>query len=753
MYFAQAFTDAGCTSARTSLTITVGTCLADLAVVKQIQTPGPYNVGQKVTYAITVSNNGSAPATGVQVSELLPASLTYVSSTPIGQYSPATGVWTVGSLNVGSDRNLLIEATIIATGSIKNTAIVSGSNNDPKKSQNDSSSVTIPVNPCPIVRAPLIVCAITEICKGGTTTLSANGCSDGQVLWSNGAKGKTIFVTPSMTTTYTASCDVDRCVSGVSNAITVTVLDPKMPTITASSDNVCPGTSLTLTATGCEGGTIEWSDKAQIGASIVVAPNSKTTYTAQCRMGSCLSEPAVKTITIATDIPAPTIVCSSTVVCPGETLTLTVENCVGTPVWNTTTATTSSIMVTPTVGNNTYSVYCKNGACVSKSSPVYTISVVAPVVPKVTAQSDSVCAGGAVVLTAADCNGTVMWNVEGKTGASITVYPTANISYYAQCKFRTCLSEPSKPVNIVVVTPSAPIVRVSKTLICSGDLVSLTATGCNGTVVWHGTDKVGASISIYPTETQVYYATCKQGMCESEASNKVRVTVNTTPGQAPTVIASTKAICNGGIVSLTATGCEGGMVQWSDGQNGPVVSVTATPANREFYALCKPGSATTCGTTKSNMITIDVTTAPTPTVICSTTSVCPGEELVLTVQNCQGIPYWSSTTSHTASIMVSPSVTTTYSVYCQDGACRSATSIDYTITVIPVAAPTVTASATAVEPGGTVTLSASGCVGEVIWSANDINGNNKGESISVRPEGTQTYYAQCKFRTCLSEPS
>ena len=142
----------------------------------------------------------------------------------------------------------------------------------------------------------------------------------------------------------------------------------------------------------------------------------------------------MKTINITTDIPAPTIVCSTTVVSPGETITLTVENCVGTPVWNSTTATTGSIMVTPTVGNNTYSVYCKNGACVSKSSDVYTINIVAPVIPRVTASADTICAGGAVVLTAADCNGTVVWNVEGKTGPSITVYPTANISYYAQCQ-------------------------------------------------------------------------------------------------------------------------------------------------------------------------------------------------------------------------------------------------------------------------------------------------------------------------------
>ncbi len=236
-------------------------------------------------------------------------------------------------------------------------------------------------------------------------------------------------------------------------------------------------------------------------------------------------------------------------------------------------------------------------------------------------------------------------------------------------------------------------------------------------------------------------------------SNKVRVTVNTSPAPAPTVLASTTAICNGGLVSLTATGCEGGTIQWSDGQTGPVVSVTATPSNREFYALCKPASGTACGSGKSNVVTLNITSIPAPTIICSTSIVCTGEALVLTVENCQGIPYWSGTDSHATSLTVTPSATTIYTVYCQDGVCRSATSPEYTINVAPAAIPTITVSATAVAPGGTVTLSASGCKGDVIWSANDINGNNKGASIVVRPEGTQTYYAQCKFRTCLSDPS
>ncbi|AKD56798.1 T9SS C-terminal target domain-containing protein [Spirosoma radiotolerans] len=752
VYYAESFTDAGCVSTRTSLTISVGTCLADLAVVKTVVTPGPYSIGQKITYAITATNNGPITATSVNISDVLPTSLTYVSSTPAGQYNPATGIWTIGTMTNGSNRNLLIEATVVKAGSIKNTAIIYSPDNDPKYPQNDTSSVTIDVNTC-VVQPPTILCAISEICKGGTTTLSATGCADGIVKWSDGKTGLTIFSTPAMTTTYTAVCVVGNCVSAASNPITVVVLDPKTPTITASADNVCPGTSVTLTASGCEGGVIEWSDKAQTGTSIVVTPYGKTTYTAQCRQGSCLSSPATKTINIATDIPTPTIVCSTSVVCPGETLTLTVENCVGTPVWNSTTATTSSIVVTPTIGNNTYSVYCKNGACVSKSSAIYTINIVAPVIPTVTASADTICAKGAVTLTAADCNGTVVWNVNGQTGPSITVYPMANISYFAQCKYRTCLSAQSNTVNITVVTPATPIISASSTTLCSGNKLTLTAKGCAGTVQWHGVDKIGASIDIYPTSTVEYYATCKQGTCESEASNKVRVSVSSSTSPAPVVTASTLAVCNGGLVSLTATGCTGGTVKWSDGQTGSVVSVTATPTNHEFYALCQVG--TQCGTGKSNVINVNVTPTPTPSIVrclCSADTICPGEHVKLSVKDCQGTPYWS-TGETTTSIIVSPTVTTGYTVYCQDGVCKSASTQPYTITVIPVAAPTITASATVVEPGSTVTLSASGCAGTVIWSANDINGNNKGTSIVVRPEGTQTYYAQCQFRECLSDPS
>ncbi|WP_332368954.1 hypothetical protein [Spirosoma telluris] len=611
-------------------------------------------------------------------------------------------------------------------------------------------TVTIGVANCGCsVEPPVVVCAITEVCKGGSTTLSTRGCASGTVIWSNGQTGATIFATPSVTTTYTASCVMGGCTSGASNAITVTILEPRMPTITASANTICPGTSVTLTASGCEGGVIEWSEKAQRGSSIVVVPYGKTTYTAQCRLGSCLSNPAGITIDVNTDLPTPTVTCSTTIVCPGETVTLTAENCVGTPIWNSTTATTSSIVVTPTAASNSYWVYCKKDACTSKSSNVYTIAVVSPVIPTITASADTICTGGQVVLTATNCNGEVMWST-GQTGTSITVSPTANISYYAQCKFRSCLSVPSSAVAVAVVNPQTPIVKVSKTLICSGEPVSLTASGCQGTVQWYGVAKVGAIVEVYPTSTTEYYATCKQGNCESSASNTVRVTVNTSPATAPTVVASTTTVCGSGVVSLTATGCNG-TVKWSDGQAGSVITVTATPTNREFYALCIPASGTACGSAKSNVITISVPSTPTPTIVASQTSVCAGENVTLTASGCAGgIVQWYGVNQTGTSIQVSPAATTEYYATCKVSSCESAPSNKVTVVVnSPATAPVVTASSLTVCSGSVVSLTATGCAnGTVRWSD-----GQTGSVITVTATATNhDFYALCRVGSQCSSP-
>ena len=69
------------------------TFAADLAVTKTVDNPTP-NVGDTITFTVTLTNSGPDAATGVRVTDLLPAGLTFVSATPSqGTYDRDTGVW------------------------------------------------------------------------------------------------------------------------------------------------------------------------------------------------------------------------------------------------------------------------------------------------------------------------------------------------------------------------------------------------------------------------------------------------------------------------------------------------------------------------------------------------------------------------------------------------------------------------------------------------------------------------------------
>ncbi len=743
-YYLFEKTKEGCYSSPATVTVTiVDACLTDLAITKQVITPGPFHTGQQVTYSITVKNEGAIPAKSVTVSETLPAGLTYVSTTPSGEYSAATGIWTIGQLNAGASRTLLIETTLTGSGMVKNVAVVRSPDNDPGKTQNDTSQAAISTEACSLL-PPRVYCAITEICKGEFTTLTARDC-DGTIVWSDGQTGGIVNVRPLITTTYNASCVTTTCSSGKSKEITITVLDLKQPTILASSPTICPGGSVTLTVTGCETGKPVWSEGQQGVTSIVVQPTSKTTYTVQCRVNSCLSVPAEKTIDIGTDLPKPTVVCSTTVVCPGESVTLEAKNCIGTPLWNTQ-ETTGSITVFPTATNNTFYVVCSSGNCISPKSDNYVIRIVTPAVPTVVASADTICVGGTVTLTAFGCEGSVIWSNGVTQATSITVSPSATQNYYAQCKVRSCLSDRSKPMTIAVVSPTVPTVSVkpAKPLFCAGESVTLTAANCNGTVRWSN-NATGSTLTFMAVESGDYYAYCTLGSCKSANSNTIRVNVGTT-GTAPTVTASALTVCNGASVTLTAANCAG-TILWSDNQTGQSVTVLPTVQANEFYAVCKPTSGTACGSPKSSTVKITVTTPGVPTVTCSTTVICPGESVNLVAGNCVGTPMWS-TGATTPTIDVKPTVTTGYTVFCKDGACVSPTSATYTIMVVPVVAPTVAVSSTNVTAGQSVTLTATGCPGVVSWS-NSLTGS----TIVIKPTATMTLYAQCKFRTCLSDPS
>lgn len=101
--------------------------------------------GGTVTFTLTVSNAGTGPASGVLVSDLLPAGLSYGAHVAsVGTYTPGDGVWTVGNMVAGATATLTIQAVTTTAGTITNTATATSSTFDPNTGNNTAAvSVTV----------------------------------------------------------------------------------------------------------------------------------------------------------------------------------------------------------------------------------------------------------------------------------------------------------------------------------------------------------------------------------------------------------------------------------------------------------------------------------------------------------------------------------------------------------------------------------------------------------------------------------
>ena len=103
-----------------SITIEPGT---DIQVNQTVngQTNINANVGDTVTYVVTVKNNGPDNATGLTILDQLPTGLSLLTVNPsTGSYNQNTGVWTVGNLTNGTTTTLTITAKVTGTGTIIN---------------------------------------------------------------------------------------------------------------------------------------------------------------------------------------------------------------------------------------------------------------------------------------------------------------------------------------------------------------------------------------------------------------------------------------------------------------------------------------------------------------------------------------------------------------------------------------------------------------------------------------------------------
>ncbi|MCL6267061.1 PKD domain-containing protein [Flagellimonas myxillae] len=109
--------------------VTVAPLQSDLSLTKIVVdndiTP---NVGDEISFEITVSNSGPNDATNVVVQDLLPTGFNYVLySATAGTYDDVTGLWQVGTVANGSNETLIIDVLVNTTGDYTNIAQITAS--------------------------------------------------------------------------------------------------------------------------------------------------------------------------------------------------------------------------------------------------------------------------------------------------------------------------------------------------------------------------------------------------------------------------------------------------------------------------------------------------------------------------------------------------------------------------------------------------------------------------------------------------
>ena len=803
-YYAEATTPDGCISERSSISFTVKKCLTDLAVLKKVYTPDgtstpDYLLGQTATYSIEAQNIGTANATDVKVDDILPAGATYVSSTPTGEYNSTTGVWTIGNLTKGSTKVLLIQIILNKIGTVVNTAEISGTNEDPTKKGNNKSTVTIKV--VDIADLSLIKTVSKTVANIGdeveyTITVLNSGAntatnvevkdklpigltyvSSSTLTESAGTlTGIVASIAKGATAVFTFKAKVNKD-GKIINLAEVTKSDQKDPDSTPGNASIkheddddsveinstgicniekptiacgctlktiCLGGEVTLTASGCVGSAeYVWSNGAST-SSITVSPKTNQTYVVYCKKDNCKSESsnAVEIKVIVVD--SPLLSASPSKICAGESTTLTASGCSGVVEWQTSPKQTGpQIIVKPTV-SETYKAVCKEYDCVSLLASVDVIVTPKPKPPLLVCQKVEICPSETISITAINCNGQVKWST-GQETTTITVFPISTTSYTATCSMNGCTSGNSEPFILTVKPIAIPTIKTTNLITCTGGSATLTAEGCTGKVTWYYDSKTltGATIIVKPTITTTYYATCSSIVCISDKS--ALVTVQVVSPAPPIVSSGTSSICTSSTVQLTATGCETGIVTWSDGQKGAVVTVKPL-ISTSYTATCSIGTCVSENSIKRN---INVTDFAKPTITADKLTICTGNSVTLTANGCNGTVKWSDGVTGSPRT-VTPTADVKYTAICESSTCKSDVSNELAIKVNTIGnAPIIScATTTTICASESIILSALGCAsGTVLWS----NGKT-GTSITEVVKATTTYTAVCKQGITCNSP-
>ncbi|MBK0380470.1 gliding motility-associated C-terminal domain-containing protein [Mucilaginibacter segetis] len=492
--------------------------------------------------------------------------------------SPEAGVtynWytaATGGTAVFSGSNFTTDAiTQNTTYYVEAANTTSGCNNN-----GDRTAVNVTVNGQ--LNTPTLSAAQTEVCSGGSATLSVvNPVSGVQYNWYTAATGGTLVHTGVTFTINDLTADIAYFVEAANNGCTsaaraeadITVLPVPTPPqlqIPSGGLTVCMGSSATIVVENPQTNFVyRWYDAPTNGTLLFTgtqfttpALTANTTYYVEASSaGNCNPSSRTSVTITITPLPQdPTVTTPNVLVCNGSSATLSISSPQSgiTYLWydspsQTNLLFTGETYVTDpiTVTTNFYVVARNAGGCASNNlAQVQVTTEPAPDAPVVANNNTATtCSGTQATLSIdnPDAGFTYNWYAVAHGGTIlhsgtdfVTPGLSANTTYYAEAVNENgCVSNTRTAVSVTVTSPpNAPVINTQGLSVCPGDIVTINATAGNnttinwyasatgGTLLFTGTSFVTPAINA----TTTYYAEAVSNSSGCSSATRTAVTVN-----------------------------------------------------------------------------------------------------------------------------------------------------------------------------------------------------------------------------------
>lgn len=506
------------------------------------------------TAVVTVQNDGTATATGLEVTVVIPAGLTVGTPTAsVGTYNSTTGKWTIPSVAPGSTNNatLTFANTQSTTEGVK---FISANLTAETQIDKDSSPTTNNTGE----DDQDVACVSTpyELCNGNKIDITLASYTG--IVW----KKDGVTITGSVTGQYTLNAN---------GSLTIFSIGEYSYNIT-SGPNACPTggccpikviaaplpvLSLTSTPVSCFGGN---------DGTITATATSGTTPYEFSRNGTAFQSSGV---------------------------------------FNTLTAGTYTITAKDIQG-------CTATATTTITQPVAALAVsISPTAP-------AICNGQSVNLNASAIGGTApytyTWSAGLGTGASKTVSPTTTTLYTVSVTDnKNCAA--TATVNVTV--NQTPIAVAAGDVECVGSTVNLSSSNTNTSITtgltysWAGPNSFTSSTqnpaitNVTAAAGGVYTVTITSGIGGCTATATVNVIIN----PLPTATLAAPAVCAGATTVLAPTGLSNAATfLWSTGATTSNISVNPTVPTG-YTLTVTSASNPACSITRS--VWLDVKALPT----------------------------------------------------------------------------------------------------------------------------------------------